>query len=317
MNEKQKQEILSAERAVRDNPTDVTLYGELGWAYFDGKQWNKALEAFQRARDLDPDSPHPYNAMGRLYYKIGPPEKALEAYRRAIDLDPHNVNSYFGIAILHWTKLVNWQAAHQALQEGLAHNPGEPLLMAAVGSTYARSGRFDEAVDAYKRALDLDPENTFASGMLSIVYLHLDRYEDAIAVCRREIEAEDGNDPRRMLGYTYDRMGRYDEARAELERALAFNPDDYEVRATLAKLYRLAGREAEAEEHLQRADEEAEQEAEYGHACVASVSGDVERALALLRVALEKGQLQPGWARIDPEFVYIKDDPRFKALVEG
>jgi hypothetical protein len=36
----------------------------------------------------------------------------------------------------------------------------------------------------------------------------------------------------------------------------------------------------------------------------------------LLQVALDKGQLQPGWARIDPEFSYIKDDPRFQALLE-
>jgi Flp pilus assembly protein TadD len=120
-----------------------------------------------------------------------------------------------------------------------------------------------------------------------------------------------------MLGYIYDQMGRSEEAMAEFERALAFNGDDYEVRAALAKLYRLAGREEKAREHLTQADEEADQEAEYGHACVASVSGEPERALALLEVALEKGQLQPGWARIDPEFVYIKDDPRFKALVEG
>jgi superkiller protein 3 len=280
-------------------------------------QWDKALATFQRARELDPDSPFPYNAMGRVYYDLGQPQKALEAYRRAIALDPHNVNSYFGAAILHWTKLVDWEAAHRVLQEGLAANPDEPLLVAAVGSTYARSGRFDEAIEAYERALALEPENGHALGMLSIVYLALDRFEEAIAACERAIAIEDGNDPRRMLGYTYDRMGRSTEAQAEFERALAFNPDDYEVRAALARLYRLAVREQKASEYLARAEAEAEQEAEYGHACVASVSGDVEQALALLQVALEAGQLRPGWARIDPEFSYIKDDPRFKALVEG
>jgi Flp pilus assembly protein TadD len=314
--DKQSKEIAAAERAVRDNPADFALYGELGWAYFFARQWEKALTAFQRAAELDPGDPRPYNAMGRVYYNLGPPQKALESYRRAIVLDPHSVNSYFGIAILHWTKLVDWEAAHQALQEGLEANPDHPLLVAAVGSTYARSGRFAEAENVYKQALDLEPGNDHALGMLSILYLAQDRYEDAIAACQAAIEVEDGNDPRRMLGYTYDRMGRHDEAMTELERALAFDPGDYEVRAALAKLYRRAGREDEAKAHLARAGQEAEQEAEYGHACVASASGDVERALALLQVALEAGQLQPGWARIDPEFSYIKDDPRFKALVE-
>jgi Flp pilus assembly protein TadD len=317
VNEKQRANIEAAERAVRQSPADFALYGKLGWAHFEGGQYDQALTAFQRAAKLDPNDPRPHNASGRVYYRLDLPEEALAAYRRAIALDPHNVNSYFGIAILHWTKMVDWEAANRALREGLEANPDEPLLVAAVGSTYARSGRFDEAENAYKQALGLDPENDHALGMLRIVYLAQDRYQDAIAVCERAIEVEDGNDPRRMLGYTYDRMGRAEEAQAEFERALAFNPDDYEVRAALARLYRLAGREGEAEEHLARADKEAEQEAEYGHACVASVSGDVERALALLQVALEAGQLQPGWARIDPEFVYIKDDLRFKALVAG
>ena len=55
---------------------------------------------------------------------------------------------------------------------------------------------------------------------------------------------------------------------------------------------------------------------EYGQACFEAVSGNLEQALTLLEVALTKGQVQPGWARIDPEFAFMNDDPRFKALIE-
>jgi hypothetical protein len=47
------------------------------------------------------------------------------------------------------------------------------------------------------------------------------------------------------------------------------------------------------------------------------VIGNAEAALILLEAGLGKQQAQPGWARIDPEFVFISDDPRFKALVGG
>ena len=53
------------------------------------------------------------------------------------------------------------------------------------------------------------------------------------------------------------------------------------------------------------------------HACFAAVSGETEEALALLEVALAKGQLQRGWARIDPEFAFIGDDPRFQRLIDN
>jgi hypothetical protein len=55
---------------------------------------------------------------------------------------------------------------------------------------------------------------------------------------------------------------------------------------------------------------------EYGRASFAAVSGDVDQALALLRIALSKGQAQRGWMRVDPDLELIKDDPRFKALIE-
>ena len=54
---------------------------------------------------------------------------------------------------------------------------------------------------------------------------------------------------------------------------------------------------------------------EYGRACFEAVGGNFEGALTLLEVALSQGQVQPGWARIDPEFAFMTDDPRFKALI--
>ena len=54
---------------------------------------------------------------------------------------------------------------------------------------------------------------------------------------------------------------------------------------------------------------------EYEGACFESVSGNVDEALALLKTALEKRQLNLEWARRDPDLVFIRDDSRFKALV--
>jgi len=75
------------------------------------------------------------------------------------------------------------------------------------------------------------------------------------------------------------------------------------------------GRYQEADGQHALASELARKDQEYGQACVGVVSGNVGEALALLEVALAKGQVQPGWACIDPKFVFIKYDPCFKALI--
>ena len=201
-------------------------------------------------------------------------------------------------------------------QRGLEHNPTETFLVASLGSTYARMGRFDEALVALQQAIRLQPDNAFAYSWLSIIYLYLKRYDETIAACQREIEIGDDHSARRLLGYVYDGLGRSDEAIAQLERSVTLEPQDYEARGALARVYRSVGRHHEAQEQYALASEMAERDNEYGRACFEAVSGHFERTLTFLEVALAKGQAQAGWVRIDPEFALMTDDPRFKALIE-
>lgn len=202
--------------------------------------------------------------------------------------------------------------AEQAVQD----NPEHPFLTANLGATYARMGRIDEALAALEGVVERDPANTFAWSWLSMLYLHQKRYDEAIVACQRAIAIEDAHSPHRLLGLIYEARGQTEVAMAEQEQAIALEAEDYEARAALAKLYRKVGRHREAAEQLAIANDQARADhAEYGQACVAAVSGDVEGALTLLKVALDKGLIQTGWVRIDPEFAFLQDDPRFRALI--
>ena len=314
--EAQENMVNVAEIAVSNKPTDFERYVELGMAYFHAQRLADALVAFQRAIALNPNAASAYNGMGRVYYHTGPPEKAIAAYQRAIALDPHYVVAYYGLGILYSTKLGNYEAALNVFQQGLEHNPTEAFLVASLGSTYARMGRFDEAIATLQRAIHLQPDNTFAIEWLCLIALYQKRYDDVIAICQREIAIEDSDEPRRILGYVYDRLGRHEEAIAQLEQAVGFAPQDYEARAALAKVYRRVGRLQDAQQHYTLARNLARQDNEYGQACFEAVSGDVEASLTLLKVALTKGQVQKGWLRIDPEFTFMTDDLHFRALIE-
>jgi len=220
------------------------------------------------------------------------------------------------LGILYSAQLGDYEKAVAAFARGLRHNPENAFLTASLGSTYARMGRIEEAIATLQHANGLEPANAFVQSWLSMLYLHCQRYDDAIAACQREIELADAHSPHRLLGLIYDAKGQTASAMAELEQAIALDATDYEAHAALAKLYRGAGRHQEAEEGLALANALAQADhAEYGQACVAVMNGEVDRALALLEVALEKGLVPLGWVRIDPEFAFIQDDPRFQALI--
>jgi tetratricopeptide (TPR) repeat protein len=125
----------------------------------------------------------------------------------------------------------------------------------------------------------------------------------------------DEGDPHVLLGYVYTHQGRYDEAIAEFQAAVAIQPGVYESRGALARVYRDVGRREKAAAQDAIADEIVSREDKYERARLVVVRCDVEGAQALLEAGLTKGQKPPGQVRIEPEFAFIKDDPRFKALV--
>lgn len=306
--------IAAAEQAVANNPTNVEQQIDLGIAYFDAQRYADALTAFQHASILEPESAHAYNWIGRAYYYLGPPQKAIAAYEQAIALSQASIDPYFGLGILYVAQLGDYEAGVAAFRRGLDQHPEARFVRAFIGSTYARMGRFDEAIASLQQTIDQQPDNSFAYSWLSIIYLYQKQFDDVIATCQQEIAINDNHSARRVLGFAHDLLGRPEAAIAELERSIALEPEDYEARGALARLYRTAGRVDDAAEHHAIAAAQAQQDNEYGQACFAAVSGKTEQALTLLEVGLAKGQLQQGWARIDPEFAYLRDARRFQQL---
>ena len=148
------------------------------------------------------------------------------------------------------------------------------------------------------------------------MYRNLGRTDNALAEYRRAIDFDPKlAAPHYGLGNMYRTLNRIDEAIAEYQTAIELDPMDAVTRTSLAGCLRKLGCEAEAAEHLKIARELIAKENEYNRACFEAICGNVDEALALLKVALEKKQTNLAWARRDPDFDNIRSDPGFKALV--
>lgn len=111
----------------------------------------------------------------------------------------------------------------------------DPETLLSAGYTCQQAGEYGEALDAYDRVLQIDPEDQAALYNKGVVLLAIGRGEDAEAVLRHLLEiAPDHALAAKALGQIYIAERRYEAALSVLEPALAAHPG-------LADLQRLAG----------------------------------------------------------------------------
>jgi adenylate cyclase len=163
----------------------------------------KAIELAQKAIALDDAHPAGHALLGILYGYKREYDKALAEGERAVALNPSGANAHAWYAMI-LTLAGRPDEAIPISQKAIRLNPfGPGWYYSNFGNALRITERFEEAVPAYKRALQLSPDSIFA---------HLG------------------------LAATYILMGREKEARAEAAEVLRLNPkfsvDSYAKRLT-------------------------------------------------------------------------------------
>jgi tetratricopeptide (TPR) repeat protein len=103
--------------------------------------------------------------------------------------------------------------------------PRDPAVRRSLGNAYVNSGRYLEAVGAFRSALDLKPGDRDAMAALGDALLELDRFAEAAAAFEEAIRAHpDDAALRNSLGVTYALWGRPREAIVHFETAQRLHP---------------------------------------------------------------------------------------------
>ena len=121
----------------------------------------------------------------------------------------------------------------------LAHNN--------LGNAYTRLGRDNEAIDAYKQALNINPNLTEARTNLGIVYSKLGRDNEAIEAFKQALKIKpDYADAHYSLGIAYAVLSRWSEAIDAFKQAIKINPEYADAHYNLGLAYSNLGRSTEA-----------------------------------------------------------------------
>lgn len=140
---------------VATYPNAHVAHTNLGVEYYRQDKIDEALAEFQAAIAIRPNAGAYYN-IGQVMLSRGDEEGAIDAFRKAaassaVDIDSH----YYLISLL--IQHGGYAEAQTALTHILEVAPEEPLLHAAQGYLYEKTGKTAEAIAAYGKALELDP----------------------------------------------------------------------------------------------------------------------------------------------------------------
>jgi len=266
---------------------------------------------------------------GQLAYARGQYPEALAAYERAeraLPVDGETLKKLLGEALYDLAGKLMWPPdtgsaiyspeAERILPKVVEWLPEKQGAWYRLGAILNLAGRNTEALAAYQRAIELDPKDAYPHHGLGNVYSDLGNYDEAIAGYQRAIQLDPKfAAPHNGLGNVYQLLGHYEKALSAYQKAVELVPDRGMYRGSLVGLLRRLGREAEAQAQMEIARPLMAKENEYNRACFESICGNVEQALALLKVAIEIKPSRRDLARRDPDFDFIREDSRFKALV--
>jgi len=88
---------------LKDDPKNLKALIQLGNAYFDSGQFDRAVAAYSKALEIDPNNADVRTDLGTMYRRKGDYDRAIAEFKKAAEIDPKHVNSRYnlGIVLLH------------------------------------------------------------------------------------------------------------------------------------------------------------------------------------------------------------------------
>jgi tetratricopeptide (TPR) repeat protein len=246
-----------ARRAVQIDPKSAAAHAALAmaadwrgtWLLLHGRDaeaeehYRQAVSSAQESILLDAAYPEAHAYLAEAYMDLGDLVRAIESAQAAVELDAARPDVQRAVAYVRESQ-GNYRGAAEAYREALRYDPNLPYLWLALGRNYrilalvADAGFFDDAVQSFERAIQIDPNYGPAYDELGWTYYNFQDYRKAAEVLEEAIRvAPDSWSAHGHLGTTYYSNRNYEGAAEVLPRAIelmneTFDADRYCLNAT-------------------------------------------------------------------------------------
>lgn len=198
-----------------------------------GRTW-EAIAALEHARALNPNYALTYLNLGAALLEAGRTEDSIAASREATRLQPTIVSAWSNLARAQM-KLGDSARATESLQRALAMAPNDASLQHLYGIGLRSERRFDEAIRAQRRALELQPGLPPAREQLIKALIQKGQFEEARKEWRTTSGLMAGSVvEHNSFGVLLAEIGEIEAATKEFESAYRIDPENPDTKNNLA-----------------------------------------------------------------------------------
>jgi len=287
----------------------VKAYLLVGDVYYSSGEYDAAMIAFRRALEKEPDNVYALYGLGRTQLRMLQFSAAIENLKKAIALDSKFVPAYVALAqaytdrytyaedkasaatfldqallILDDAKRIDpdyypiynqrgliyqykgdLKKAEAAFKKALELEPNDPVVHYNLAQVYLSQGKLDEALEMLERGVALDPE----SAQLQLLYGKALAVKGELAKAEEAFKKGTQLDPLNAgawlsLGQVYYLEKKYDEAVKALQNSIELDPLSYpEAYFYLGRTLLEQGKKEEARSNFSKAVKLAPENAEY------------------------------------------------------
>ncbi len=306
---------------------EAYLRGRFYWNQFTAQSLPKAIEAFEKAIELDPDYALAYVGVsdfyswaniyglvsGADYYK-----HSYAAAMRALEIDDQLGEAYASLGLI---KMNQFKAAEaeRLIRRAIELAPNYPLAHEWLSAICIATGRFREGIEEAERSEELDPLSLRTKTLLTWTIYQTGDFARALSKAV-EIIRLDENYPQGHLqrGYILCELGRASEGVDEIKRGMELMPGSALASFYLAFALAAAGRQEECE----KLADDLKAAGVIGYvkpmfialACVAA--GKLDDAFTFLNTAVEECDPWLIWLTTDVKLEPLRSDERYQKLLD-
>ncbi len=153
--------IEAYKKAIEIDDRMDRAYCNLGLTYIAQKNYTKAREAINKALSIKPDRAASLNGLASILYYQGKKEEAIEKWQETVKVDKNYASAYLNMGNA-MESLGQTEEAHKAYATALTLKPDLPEAFYSLGILMIKEKKEVQALYLLGRAVELSPESEFA-----------------------------------------------------------------------------------------------------------------------------------------------------------